>query len=788
MCKFLQSLFLTGVFIFASQVSAQPLRYRVVDSLQFVDDNNNILTKAMSGGFNASQFSSCDLNGDSKKDLVVYDRVDGSITVFINKGGVGEVKYEVDNRYAAYFPKLSPNAWMLMRDFNNDGFEDIFTVDNTAKVIAYKNVSYKAIGKPAFELLPQLNYRNISPKGSWIEYNPLGIPFLHVPGIYDIDFDGDLDILSYTNVGGAIEMYKNMQVEDGLPPDSIRFMNTDLLWGDFTDSDCNTFNLHQNPINTKFYQKRHTKGSSIVLFDADNDQDIDMVLGNEGCDHMSILYNGKSDYGTKYDTIISYDTNFVSAGNRAKVQVYPAGYFLDVDNDGKRDFILAPNSNYYAIQETNQVFWFKNTGLDLAPVFGQKQLLFTPEILDIGNKSSWACADFDKDGDMDCICANNADSAWKGVLYDRVYLFENIGNAQSPIFKLKDKNFGNFAAQKISALTIALADMNNDGKIDIVAGNDRGEIKYFKNTSSSANTLAPEFTMSNSAYPGFGINVGFNSYPAIADINKDGLKDLVIGHHDTSLRYYQNTGTASVPDFTFITKSFGQASPQDSFDFSYIHDYGYDSLGNPTRDSIIGIIVYYEKNLYSTPQIADLDGDGHLELLVGNSLGHMKLYTVNEKNVNAKFVVYKDFYYRKLVQNEKLAGFYYGGRIAPVLVNLEGDSVPEIIVSITRGGVSYLKPDFKRVVFGTGLSQTLIPELIAIYPNPAQGYTSVVMELADIKSLKIITATGQVFKPAFESNSVNVLIHTDELSTGVYFLNIETKDGVMKVAKLEIVR
>lgn len=768
-----------------SKINAQPFRYRATDSITFTDNNGIALPKSMSGGFQAPQFSSCDVNGDNKKDLVVYDRIDGSISTFINKGGVGEVKYESDNRYGAYFPKMMANTWVLLRDYNQDGYEDIFTTDPTGRVQVYKNISYTVSGKPAFEKIPQLYFRNISANGSFIEYNILSMPFIHVPGIYDMDFDGDIDIMSYSNLGGAIEVYKNMQAEFGLPPDSIRYRNVDLCWAFFTDNNCNTFTLNTCTDTTsyKFYWKRHTSGSAITLFDADNDQDIDMALGNEGCDHMTLLINGKSDYGSLYDSIIRYDTNFVTASNRAKVWLYPAGYFLDIDNDGKRDLVVAPNSNTYPIQETRQVMWFKNTGEDLAPVFGNKLPLFTDEIFDNGNKSSWACADFDKDGDLDCLCANNADSAFRGVLYDRIYLFENTGSATGPKFKLKSTDFGNLSAQKINSLTLALADMDNDGKLDIVAGNDRGEIKYFRNTSSSNNTLSPTFALSNNAFPGFNIDVGFFSAPAVADIEGDGLLDLVIGQSDTFLKYYRNIGTKTQPDFNFVTKNFGYASPKDSVNFEFIHEYDYDTAGNVIKDSIVGIKVFYEAFPYSMPQIGDLNGDGKLELLVGNTVGRLKLYAINGTSVNSKFVEYKDFYYQNLLQNQKLYTFDIGNRVAPVLANLEGDSVPEIIVSINRGGVVYFRPDFKY----TGKSSLithLMPEVIDIYPNPSNNYCRATIGLDEVVSVRILTVTGQVFNPAYSGDGESIEISLNGLSAGVYFLNIETTKGVMKVARL----
>jgi hypothetical protein len=620
----LQNFLILLLLISTFSLNAQSIKYKYNDSLNFTNSSNAKLIKALAGGLQCPQFSPYDLNADGKKDLVVYDKIDGSIITFINKGAVGEVKYDLDMRYAEYFPKFSAGAWMLMRDFNQDGYEDIFTTNG----IVYKNISYTTPGLPAFQILPVLQFRNISSSGSAILYNTLNTPALHLPGIYDVDFDGDLDIMSYTNLGGAITYYKNEQKEMGLPNDSMRFRQVDWCWGNFYDKNCNEFELNVpngNDTNAcKFYSKRHTQGSSITLFDADKDKDIDMVIGNEGCSHLSFLINGRSDRNSKYDSIVSYDTMFVnSSGNRANVTLYPAAYFLDINNDGKRDLVFAPNSTSYVIQETNQVYWYLNVGTDLAPIFTQKQLLFTPEIIDVGHRSSWAFNDWDKDGDLDALAASNGDAFITQNLADKIALFENIGTNKNPILKLYNSDFGVFSSQAINTLSISVGDMNADGKLDIVAGNDRGEIKFYKNTSTVNNTLSPTFILSNNSFPGFNIDVGSYSSPCIADINKDGLYDLVIGRYDTMISYYQNIGTTTAPDFNLITNGFGKIKATDSISFYYIilqdvnGNDSFDNDGNPVYN---GYRIVYEKFLYTTPQVADVNGDGIMEILVGNIL------------------------------------------------------------------------------------------------------------------------------------------------------------------------
>jgi hypothetical protein len=764
---------------FLNSLQAQIYPYYLSDSLSFVDNASQVMNKALSGGLHCPQFSSCDLNGDTKKDIVIYDKLDGSVTTYINKGAIGEVKYELDNRYAAYFPKMRPFSWMLLRDFNNDGFEDIFTMNSQGYTV-FKNISFTVSGRPAFTELPVLQYRNMSPTGSAIEYNNMSTPSIHLPGIYDIDFDGDLDIMSYSNVGGAITLWKNYQVELSLPPDSMRYFLVDLCWGYFMDNNCNNFILNTCSKNSdnRLYGPRHTNGSSITLFDANGDNDIDLLIGNEGCTHMTMLYNAKPANMMQYDSFEVYDTNYVSAGNRADVSIYPAAYFMDIDNDGKRDLIYAPNSTntQYIIEENMQVMWYRNTGTDKAPVWAQQQPLFT-EMVDNGNKSSWACADWDKDGDLDCLAATNGNAYYTKDTADRIYLYENTGTKKNPKMKLVNTNFGNLIPSRLKWLTVAVDDMDNDGKLDLVCGNDNGQIFFFRNTSSQNNTLSPGFTMSNSTFPGFGMDVGGFSAPAIADINGDGLKDLVIGRYDSMISYYRNSGTLTNPDFSIVTSKFGNIKPIDSIGFQYIYD---DTF------AIIGYYPVYEKFVYSKPQVRDLDGDGKLELIVGNSLGTLRLYQVNGSAPASTFNKIDSFHFRKAFQNQRFYNTDLGSFISVCLADLDGDTVPEILVAGNRGGVQYLKSGFKykhetslRDVRHAGING---------YPNPASSSIEFDINPEQVKSLVVYNSLGQVMDVQFNPEGEIVVLNTSELAGGFYIVTISMENSTLLTSRFQVIR
>jgi hypothetical protein len=96
--------------------------------------------------------------------------------------------------------------------------------------------------------------------------------------------------------------------------------------------------------------------------------------------------------------------------------------------------------------------------------------------------------------------------------------------------------------------------------------------------------------------PGFSsFDVGGNSAPKLVDLDADGDLDAVVGAWDGTLRYFVNTGTSADPVFVEAT---GVANP-----FS-----GIDVGGG------------------SSPELADLDGDGDLDAIVGESGGRLVFY------------------------------------------------------------------------------------------------------------------------------------------------------------------
>ena len=318
--------------------------------------------------------------------------------------------------------------------------------------------------------------------------------------------------------------------------------------------------------------------------------------------------------------------------------------------------------------------------------------------------------------------------------------------------------------------------MDNDGKLDLVLGNDKGEILFYKNTSSSANTLNPTFAFSNSSYPGFTIDVGGFSAPAVADIDRDGLKDLVIGRSDSMLSYYRNSGTLTQPSFSVVTNKFGNMKPIDSIGFQYIYD---DTF------AIIGYYPVYEKNVYSKPVIMDLDGNDTLDIIVGNSLGTLRMYAIDGSKPTSTFKQTDSFYYQKAFQGTKFFKTDLGNFISPCLGDFNGDSVPELIVSTNRGGIFYLKNNF-AYRHKTSLNRYNVKNINA-YPNPASSQIEFDLAKEDIYVVKLYNSLGQEINCELNANGQISVLNVSNLDSGFYIISFQLNDQSSYTSKFQVI-
>ncbi|MBK1708476.1 FG-GAP-like repeat-containing protein, partial [Marichromatium gracile] len=266
------------------------------------------------------------------------------------------------------------------------------------------------------------------------------------------------------------------------------------------------------------------------------------------------------------------------------VGAFASPTFADIDADGDLDVFVGTTTTMTVNNGggdgngVNGILFFENTGDASNPAFSSA--ITNPfGLSDVGNGASPSLVDLDGDGDLDLVVGN---------LGGDLLFFENTGTASSAAFgNAQTTAFG--LEQNSQAYDFAFADLDGDGLVDAFVGNDSGELFYFHNTGSATQ---PDFA-APSASP-FGLSpVDRSTTPTLADIDGDGRLDLLVGGYSGDIWLFENTGSTSEPAFA-------------------------SAVSNPYGLTNVGV--------YSSPALADLDADGDLDALVGNSDGDLLLF------------------------------------------------------------------------------------------------------------------------------------------------------------------
>ncbi|MFN4083675.1 MAG: T9SS type A sorting domain-containing protein [Bacteroidia bacterium] len=745
-----------------------PVIFTFSNDLKFISQNgNDTLLNAFTGGFDSPQFNPMDLDGDGIKDLVVFERVGNRLMTFLKKpnGYIYEPKFENE------FPYLT--NWLIIKDYNCDGIDDIFTEVNLnvqpdkSKFIFNNGVRViKGKGKIGGKFAWEQTQNQIFDTGVF-GMPPTNIAFgnTDLPGIVDIDNDGDLDLLFFPLGRNIISYYQNMSKELGFGCDSLIYVFRDEAFGYmFYKVNEHGFQLHDNTNWMRNYPlQKHSKhnGATFNFVDLDNDGDKDLLYGDVGFNEIIYLENGKTINSLGRDSFIRQDLNFPPASSqKAEVLIFPATFIFNADNDTLLDLIVCPNADDGTSKNNNQILYFKNTGTNSNPVFTfQTNRFMLNNTVDLGGGFYPEFIDIDGDNDLDLVVATQGEFSETFNDNDRLVLFRNIGNSVRPVYQLADTNFLNINAgsNKIRRMKHSFGDLNGDGKQDMVIGDMNGNIHYYTNTSSDSNISFNKVTGSLN-----GIYCGTFATPQLFDLNKDGLLDLIIGRKNGTIAYYQNNGIKQNPQFT--------AQPT------------IDSLGKFTvGQKVVSGGTTFIFDGYSVPYVCDIDKDGNYEMLVGSDQGKVFLYTNVEPNANATFRELTELF--NFSEFETTISTNHGNRCAVAMANLTTDTVPDLIVGNKNGGLHFYKTKLINKI--SNINNTFNTKLnVNLYPNPTNG--SLVIETDEIltkTSYKIFDINGRILLEGLLHNQNNINVST--LANGVYFIhlvNISTnKSTVEKV-------
>lgn len=718
-----------------------------------VNDGGRILKYPFAGGMNCPQFSELDANNDGLKDLFVFDRVGAQVMIFINNGNSGSTDYTYAPEFAKQFPPLL--EWALLRDFDGDGIMDIFAYLSSGAldaVMVYKG--YYRDNNIAFNRFHCSGYfENVlswQPPGQ--EKVNIYVSGQDIPDINDIDGDGDLDIVTFAQGGGKVEFYKNNSVEKGWGRDSLSYSLADGCWGRFyetgltkalTLSTSKTECAHPRPPAVADRGGLHA-GSTVLTYDMDNDGDREILLGDISFKNINLAINGGSRQEAFMDAQIN---NFPDeSALPVDMDIFPAPFMLDINNDGKKDFIAAPNA-INGSEDQNTAWLYENTGSSLLPKFSFKQKNFlSTDMIDLGSYTYPAIGDVTGDGLQDLIVGVGNRFVSPTNQEARLVLYKNVGTESNPAFELTDDNWLNFKQFSNSTyyLAPALGDLDSDGDLDLLVGEYNGQLFFAQNQAGPGKP---------SSFPAIiygyqNIDVGLHSAPFVTDLNNDSLSDLVIGERNGNINYLQNKGTTGNPQFDSNLKNL------------------------PNSENLGKIRTYEVPNItgHSAPVV--LKFKNYFQILSGSENGKIYSFRGNYADLYSEFSPAEDI----------TANLTPGTGIfsAPAFSTFSNTTdFFKVICGNARGGLTAYNVNLKSNGETIGTQASVAEINCIVFPNPASN--EVVLRLNDnppeTSNLEMYNQTGNVILRNNFSGS-DFIIDTHGIPRGIYLLRLWNETGM----------
>lgn len=338
----------------------------------------------------------------------------------------------------------------------------------------------------------------------------------------------------------------------------------------------NTFRRHQLDHTTVAHSRvvdlYESNGAGVAINDLDNDGDLDLALANLGAPNTLLWNEGQ----------LRFRTQRLSQGDSRAVNI------VDVDGDGWQDLVFT--------RHLAKPSYWRNTGQTGTARFVEGVL---SNVHNPFYSMTWG--DLDQDGDLDLVAGSYDTELRKeqGAIFD----YRGGGVGVFVYYRQGDTFVDQRLTDAADALTIALPDLNGDGQVDLLVGNDfdRPDYAWLRAGDQWQETAPFQRTSENT--------MSFD----LGDVDNDGNPEIFA----TDMKpYHQDVTTLAqwLPMMDKMTHPKSSGDPQRTENVLQVrgadgryHNQGYSRLLDATGWSW-------------SSKFGDLDNDGALDIYVVNGM------------------------------------------------------------------------------------------------------------------------------------------------------------------------